>query len=141
VCDDLAELAVSSIYRERQRWPGILVVTRGGRRRERSLVQWLGVQRRGNRSGDQRRARAGYGDAVERVRHTANNGDGLTAVRILVRGAVSKERGTAASRSGVQLTGSEDFLTPQCYPSATSTNPYAGDTNRGRGSVVGGEVY
>jgi hypothetical protein len=104
-------------------------------------VQWLGVQRRGNRSGDQRRARADYGDAVERVRHAADNGDGLMAVRILVRGAVSKGRGTAASWSGVRLTGGEDFLTPRCYPSATSTNPYAGDTNRGGGSVVGGEVY
>jgi hypothetical protein len=33
----------------------------GGRR---ALAQWLGVLRRGNRSGDQRRARGGYGDAV-----------------------------------------------------------------------------
>jgi hypothetical protein len=28
MCDDLVELAVASIYRERQRWPGISVVTR-----------------------------------------------------------------------------------------------------------------
>jgi hypothetical protein len=55
----------------------------GGRR---ALAQWLGVLRRGNRSGDQRRARAGYGDAVERVRHAADNNDGLTAVSILIRG-------------------------------------------------------
>jgi hypothetical protein len=61
-------------------------------------------------------------------------------VGILVRGVVSKGRGTAASRSGVQLTGDEDFPTPRCYPSATSTNPDTGDTNRGGGSVVGGEV-
>jgi hypothetical protein len=54
---------------------------------------------------------------------------------------VSKGRGTAASQSGVQLTGGEDFLIPRCYPSATSVNPYAGDTNRGGGSVIGGEVY
>jgi hypothetical protein len=54
--------------------------------RIRALAQWLGVLHRGNRSGDQRRARAGYGDAVERVRHAADNGDGLTAVRILIRG-------------------------------------------------------
>jgi hypothetical protein len=77
---------------------------------------------------------------VERVRHAADNRDGLTMVGILVRGVVSKGRGTAASRSGVQLTGDEDFPTPRCYPSATSTNPDAGDTNRGGGSVVGGEV-
>jgi hypothetical protein len=38
VCDDLAELAVASIYRERQRWPGISVVTRGGRRRRGALA-------------------------------------------------------------------------------------------------------
>jgi hypothetical protein len=140
VRDDPTELTVASIYRTQQRWLGISVVTRGGWRRERSLAQWLGVQRCGNRSGDQRRARVGYGDAVERFRHAADNGDGLTAVRILVRGVVSKGRGTAASRSGVQLTGGEDFPTPRCYPSATSTNPDAGDTNCGRGLVVSGEV-
>jgi hypothetical protein len=39
VCDDLVELAVASIYRERQQWPGISVVTRGGRRRGRSLAR------------------------------------------------------------------------------------------------------
>jgi hypothetical protein len=77
---------------------------------------------------------------VERVRHAADNGDGLMAVRILVRGVVSKGRGTAASHSGVQLTGGEDFPTPRCYPSPTITNPDAGETNRGRGSFVGGEV-
>jgi hypothetical protein len=71
VDDDLAELVGASIYRESERWPGLLTATRGGRRRERSLAQWLGVQHRGNRSGDQRRARVGYGDVVERVRHTA----------------------------------------------------------------------
>jgi hypothetical protein len=71
VGDDLAELVGASIYRAQRWWPGILTATRGGRRRERLLAQWLGVQRRGNRSGDQRRARAGYGDAVERVRHVA----------------------------------------------------------------------
>jgi hypothetical protein len=79
VHDDPIELTVASIYRTRQQWLGISVVTRGGWRRERPLAQWLGVQHRGNRSGDQRRARAGYGDAVERVRHAADNGDGLTA--------------------------------------------------------------
>jgi hypothetical protein len=50
VDDDLAELVGASIYRESERWPGILTATRDGRRRERSLAQWLGVQRRGNRS-------------------------------------------------------------------------------------------
>jgi hypothetical protein len=135
------ELIVASIYRREERWRSIWPSSAGGRRRRRALAQWIGVQRHGNRSGDQRRVKAGYGDVVERVRHAVDNGDGLTVVRILVRGAVSKGRGTAASRSGVQLTGGEDFLTPRCYPSATSMNPYADDTNRGGGSVVGGEVY
>jgi hypothetical protein len=44
MCDDLAELVVASIYRERQRWPGISVVTRDGRRRGRSLAQVLSVR-------------------------------------------------------------------------------------------------
>jgi hypothetical protein len=35
---------VASIYRERQRWPGISVVTRDGRRRGRLLVQVLSVR-------------------------------------------------------------------------------------------------
>jgi hypothetical protein len=54
VLDDLAELAVASIYRERQRWPGISVVTRGGRRRGRALAEWLGVLHRGSYSDDHR---------------------------------------------------------------------------------------
>jgi hypothetical protein len=55
----------------------------GGRR---ALAQWLGVQRRGNCSGDQRGARVSHGDAVDRQRHAADNGDDLTVVRILIRG-------------------------------------------------------
>ena len=106
--DDIAQLTQPSIYRGLKWWCSIWPSSAGGRRRRRALAQWIGVQRRGNRSGDQRGARADYGDVVERVRHVADNDDGLTAVRILVRGAVSKGRGTAASRSGVQLTGGDD---------------------------------
>jgi hypothetical protein len=80
------ELIVASIYWKEERWRSIWLSSAGGRRRRRALAQWIGVQHRGNRSGDQRRARADYGDAVERVRHAADNGGGLTAVRILVRG-------------------------------------------------------
>jgi hypothetical protein len=32
VLDDLTELVEGSIYRESERWPGILTATRGGRR-------------------------------------------------------------------------------------------------------------
>jgi hypothetical protein len=44
VRDDTTELTVTSIYRAQQRWPGISVVTRGGRRRGRSLAQVLSVR-------------------------------------------------------------------------------------------------
>jgi hypothetical protein len=33
VRDDVAELTVASIYRERERWPGIGTMTRGGRKK------------------------------------------------------------------------------------------------------------
>jgi hypothetical protein len=39
VCDDLAELMEGSIYTDRKRWPGIAMMTRGGRRRGSSLAQ------------------------------------------------------------------------------------------------------
>jgi hypothetical protein len=42
VVDDLVELVEGSIYREQERRPGILMVTRGGRRRKKLLAQWLG---------------------------------------------------------------------------------------------------
>jgi hypothetical protein len=54
VLDDLAELAVASIYREQQWWPGISVVTCGGQRRGRALAQWLGVLRCSSYSDDHR---------------------------------------------------------------------------------------
>jgi hypothetical protein len=71
VDDDLAELVGTSIYRESERWPGILTATRGGRRKKKALAQRLGVQCRGNYSGEPRRARVSRGDAVERCRHAA----------------------------------------------------------------------
>jgi hypothetical protein len=40
--------------------------------------------------------------------HATDDGDGSTAVRILSEGSVSKGKGTAASRSGVQLNGGAD---------------------------------
>jgi hypothetical protein len=61
----------------------------------------------------------------------ADAGDGLTAVRTLSTGSVSKGGGTATSRSGVQLTGEEDLLTPRCYLSTPGTNRDVDDTNHG----------
>jgi hypothetical protein len=73
VRDDTTELAVASIYSISERWPMNLAKTRGGRRRESSLAQGIRVLRRGSHSGDQRRARAGYDDAVEMPRHVAQS--------------------------------------------------------------------
>ena len=42
VLDYPTELAVASIYRAQQRWPGIAVVTRGGRRRGSLLARVIG---------------------------------------------------------------------------------------------------
>jgi hypothetical protein len=81
VGDDLAGLAGGSIYRARKRWPVNRARRAAARERKSSLVQRLGVPCRGNCSGDQRRARVSCGDAVERGRHVADNGDGTTAVR------------------------------------------------------------
>jgi hypothetical protein len=36
------ELVEGKIYREQERRPGILTVTRGGRRRKKLLAKWLG---------------------------------------------------------------------------------------------------
>jgi hypothetical protein len=52
---------------------------------------------------------------------------------------VSKRGGTAASRSGVQLNGGEDFSTPRRYLSTPGTNRDDNGMNRG-GGIVGGEV-
>jgi hypothetical protein len=41
---DPTELTVASIYSKNERWPGIWVMTRGGRRSGRLLAQWIGVQ-------------------------------------------------------------------------------------------------
>jgi hypothetical protein len=48
----LMELAVSSIYRAQQRWPGIAAMTHGGRRRGTSLARVIGGKPRGIYSGD-----------------------------------------------------------------------------------------
>jgi hypothetical protein len=71
VLDYPTELAVASIYRAQQRWPGIAVVRRGGRRRGSLLARVIGGKPRGIHSGDQRRAKARCGDAVEMPRHAA----------------------------------------------------------------------
>jgi hypothetical protein len=86
VGDDLAGLAGGSIYRARKRWPVNRARRAAAREKKSSLVQQLGVQSRGNCSGDQRRARVSHGDAVDRQRHAAGNGEGLTAVRTLIQG-------------------------------------------------------
>jgi hypothetical protein len=67
------ELAVSSIYRAQQRWPGIAAMTHGGRRRGTSLARVIGGKPRGIYSGDWRRARVGHGGVVERPRHAAQS--------------------------------------------------------------------
>jgi hypothetical protein len=69
----------------------------------------------------------------------ADAGDGLMAVRTLSKESVSKGRGTATSRSGIQLNGGEDFSTPRRYLSTPGTNRDGDGTNRG-GGIVGGEV-
>jgi hypothetical protein len=52
---------------------------------------------------------------------------------------VSKRGVTAASRSGAQLNGGEDFSTPRCYPSTPGMNRDGDGTNCG-GGIVGSEV-
>jgi hypothetical protein len=79
----MTELRARSIYRARERWSRIWATTRGDRRKGRALAHWLGVQRRGNRSGDQRRVRAGYGHVVERVRHAAQGREAMVHRRAI----------------------------------------------------------
>jgi hypothetical protein len=86
VRDDVAKLAAGSIYSARKKWPVNRAIRAAARERRRTLAQRLGVQRRGNCSGDQWRARVSHGDAVDRQRHAAGNGEGLTAVRTLIQG-------------------------------------------------------
>jgi hypothetical protein len=52
---------------------------------------------------------------------------------------VSEGRGTATSRSDVQLTDGDDPSPRDAYPSTPGTNPVAGDMNRGEELVIGGE--
>ena len=54
VLDYPTELAVASIYRAQQRWPGIAVVTRGGRRRGCLLARVIGGKPRGKALGNRR---------------------------------------------------------------------------------------
>jgi hypothetical protein len=86
VRDDVAKLAAGSIYSARKRWPVNRARHAAARERRRTLAQRLGVQHRGNCSGDQRRARVSHGDAVDRQRHAAGNDEGLTVVRTLIQG-------------------------------------------------------
>jgi hypothetical protein len=86
------------------------------RERENLLAQWLGVQRRGNCSGDQRGARMSHGDAVDKQRHAADNGDGITAVRILIRGRWA--RGEVSRLAGVASSSPAAII---FYPATLST--------------------
>jgi hypothetical protein len=52
---------------------------------------------------------------------------------------MSEGRGTAASRSDVQLTDGDDPSPRDAYPSTPSTNPVTSDTNRGEELVIDGE--
>jgi hypothetical protein len=91
VRDNLTQLSRPSIYSARKRRP----VNRGRRaaviERRSSLVQRLGVQCRGNCSGDQRRARRSHGDAVARLGHAVDNGDGTTTVSSFIHGGEQGE--------------------------------------------------
>jgi hypothetical protein len=78
--DDLAQLPGPSIYSARKRWPVNRAIRAAARERS-SLVQQLGVQCRGNCSGDQRGARVSHGDAIDSQRHAADNGDGTMAMK------------------------------------------------------------
>jgi hypothetical protein len=66
VRNDVAKLAAGSIYSARKRWPVNQARRAAARERRRTLAQRLGVQRRGDCSSDQRRARVSHGDAVDR---------------------------------------------------------------------------
>jgi hypothetical protein len=81
VRDDVAKLAVGSIYSAHKRWPVNRARRVAARERRRALAQRLGVQCRGNCSGDQRRARVSHDDAVDGQRHVVDNSDGTTAMR------------------------------------------------------------
>jgi hypothetical protein len=59
--------------------------------------------------------RGGHGNAMARLGHAVANGEGTAAVSTLPR-AVSQGRWTMASRSGVQVRGGDDLLTPRSYP-------------------------
>jgi hypothetical protein len=59
--------------------------------------------------------RGGHGNAMARLGHAVANGEGTAAVSTLPR-AVSEGRWTMASRSGFQVTGGDDLLTPRSYP-------------------------
>jgi hypothetical protein len=64
VVDDLVGLVEGSIYREQERRPGILMVTRGSRRRKKLLAQWVRVLSRGELIGDDLTAVRSHDDAT-----------------------------------------------------------------------------
>jgi hypothetical protein len=92
VRDDVAKLAAGSIYSARKRWPVNRARRAAARERRRALAQQLGVQCRGNCSGDQRRARVSHRDAVDSQRHATDNEDGTTAMRFQSEGGEKGER-------------------------------------------------
>ena len=71
VGDDLAELVGASIYRESERWPGILMATRGGRRKKKALAQRLRVLSRGELTSDDLTTVKSHGDATEVLGYVA----------------------------------------------------------------------
>jgi hypothetical protein len=82
----MAELGARSIYRAYERWPWIWATTRGGRRRKlywcsgfvASTVAVIPVI-----NGEARRS---HGDAVARLGHAVDNGDGTTMVSSFIHG-------------------------------------------------------
>jgi hypothetical protein len=75
------------------------------------LAQWIRVLYLGGHSGDQRRVTKAYGDALARLGHAADNGDGLTEVRTLSEGSVRK--GEARRLAGVVSSARGDDLLPR----------------------------
>jgi hypothetical protein len=108
--DDVAQLPRPSIYRGLRWWRVIRPSNAGGRRKRGALAQWIGVLRRGNCSGNQRGARVSHGDAIDRLETRGGQRRRLNSGENPYPRVVSKGRGTAASRSGFQLTGGDDLL-------------------------------
>jgi hypothetical protein len=124
---------VGSIYRSQGRWRLNWRWRGGGRRGKGYWCKWTRVNRRGDYSGDRQRARVSHGDAVDSLRHAADNSEGLTAVRTFIQGRWA--RGEGLRLAGVaSSTPAAKIFHPRRYPSTLGTNRDVGSTNHGGGS-------